>query len=57
MLAVAGGILCDRVKCLFEYSALTGEGYQADWVTRAPFQYPIRRLIARSREVSKPRDW
>ena len=24
--------------------------------TRAPFQYPIRRLIVRSREVSKPRD-
>ena len=24
---------------------------------RAPFQYPIRRLILRSREVSKPRDW
>ena len=23
---------------------------------RAPFQYPIRRLIVRSREVSKPRD-
>ena len=23
----------------------------------APFQYPIRRLIARSREASKPRDW
>ena len=34
------------------------------WVLRydhfevwAPFQYPIRRLIVRSREVSKPRDW
>ena len=26
-------------------------------VTWAPFQYPIRRLIVRSREVSKPRDW
>ena len=25
--------------------------------TRAPFQYPMRRLIVRSREVSKPRDW
>ena len=24
---------------------------------RAPFQYPMRRLIVRSREVSKPRDW
>ena len=24
--------------------------------TRAPFQYPIRRLIVRSRKVSKPRD-
>ena len=24
--------------------------------TRAPFQYPVRRLIVRSREVSKPRD-
>ena len=23
----------------------------------APFQYPIRRLIIRSREDSKPRDW
>ena len=23
----------------------------------APFQYPIRRLTVRSREVSKPRDW
>ena len=23
----------------------------------APFQYPIRRLIVRAREVSKPRDW
>ena len=23
----------------------------------APFQYPIRRLMVRSREVSKPRDW
>ena len=26
-------------------------------VTRAPSQYPIRRLIVRSREVLKPRDW
>ena len=25
--------------------------------TRDPFQYPIRRLIVRSREVSKPRYW
>ena len=24
---------------------------------RVPFQYPIIRLIVRSREVSKPRDW
>ena len=27
------------------------------FVSRAPFQYPIRRLIVRSRKVSKPRDW
>ena len=26
-------------------------------IPRAPFQYRIRRLIVRSREVSKPRDW
>ena len=26
-------------------------------MTRAPFQYPIRRLIVRSRKVSKPRDF
>ena len=25
--------------------------------TRAPSQYPTRRLFVRSREVSKPRDW
>ena len=26
-------------------------------IYRVPFQYQIRRLIVRSREVSKPRDW
>ena len=26
-------------------------------LNQAPFQYPIRRLIVRSREVSKPGDW
>ena len=29
----------------------------ADVESWAPFQYPIRRLIVRSREVSRPRDW
>ena len=27
------------------------------WYLLGPFQYPIRRLIVRSREVSKPREW
>ena len=28
-----------------------------DVATRAPFQHPTRRLIVRSNELSKPRDW
>ena len=33
--------------------------YHKAWLTKtwAPSQYPKRRLIVRSREVSKPRDW
>ena len=31
--------------------------YAIVWVTRAPSQYPKRRLSVRSRKVSKPRDW
>ena len=31
--------------------------HNLDLADRAPSQYPKRRLFARSREVSKPRDW
>ena len=34
-----------------------GSCKRQEGVSLSPFQYPIRRLIVRSREVSKPRDW
>ena len=38
------------------YSGLMG-GFHGHKATRAPSQYPKRRLSVRSRKVSKPRDW
>ena len=60
-----------RVQFRFYQSVLAGSigvwariKLSGEWVSEtprfeswAPFQYPRRRLIVRSREVSKPRDW
>ena len=47
--------LCSRLyhrnNCYFREAAMERQR------SRAPSQYPKRRLIVRSREVSKPRDW
>ena len=43
-----------RLKTLRELSVTSA--IIGNMATRAPFQYPIRRLIVRSRKVSKPRD-
>ena len=46
-------IWCSNGVCILPYSTDTGRMVVR---TRAPFQYTIRRLTARSRKVSKPRD-
>ena len=40
---------------MFDCGLVLVQDYFTD--TWAPIQYPIRRFIVRSREVSKPRDW
>ena len=50
---VAIGIFNLYVRYLFDFKLV----FALSWITWAPFQYPVRRLIVRSREVSKPWDF